>query len=78
MEIPLTRPERATHARIATLIQGNAEPGKHAQDAFHLVEKRQERRTAFHHRRRQVPLKLRAFLDFATPRLREMLDYKTA
>jgi DNA-binding transcriptional LysR family regulator len=24
---------------------------------------------------RQVPLKLRAFLDFATPRLREMLDY---
>jgi DNA-binding transcriptional LysR family regulator len=25
---------------------------------------------------RQVPLKLRAFLDFATPRLREMLDYK--
>jgi DNA-binding transcriptional LysR family regulator len=26
---------------------------------------------------RQVPLKLRAFLDFATPKLREMLDYKT-
>jgi DNA-binding transcriptional LysR family regulator len=27
---------------------------------------------------RQVPLKLRAFLDFATPRLREMLGYKAA
>lgn len=26
---------------------------------------------------RQVPLKLRAFLDFATPKLREMLDYMT-
>jgi hypothetical protein len=25
---------------------------------------------------RQVPLKLRAFLDFATPRLREMLGYR--
>jgi DNA-binding transcriptional LysR family regulator len=25
---------------------------------------------------RQVPLKLRAFLDFATPRLRETLGYK--
>jgi DNA-binding transcriptional LysR family regulator len=27
---------------------------------------------------RQVPLKLRAFLDFATPRLRERLDYKAS
>ncbi len=27
---------------------------------------------------RQVPLKLRAFLDFATPRLREMLGYRPA
>jgi DNA-binding transcriptional LysR family regulator len=27
---------------------------------------------------RQVPLKLRAFLDFATPRLREMLGYKAS
>ena len=27
---------------------------------------------------RQVPLKLRAFLDFATPRLREMLEYTSS
>jgi len=27
---------------------------------------------------RQVPLKLRAFLDFAAPRLREMLGYRPA
>ena len=38
IKVPLTGPELATHARIAALIQGNAQPGKHAKDAFHLVE----------------------------------------
>jgi predicted nucleic acid-binding protein len=38
IEVSLTASERATHARIAALIQGNAQPGKHARDAFHLVE----------------------------------------
>ena len=34
----LTPPECATHDEIRTLIQGNAQPGQHDKDAFHLVE----------------------------------------
>ena len=36
--VQLTAPEQATHARFRALMQGNAKPGKHAKDAFHLVE----------------------------------------
>ena len=38
LPVELTAPERATHDRIQTLIQGNSKPGQHAKDAFHLVE----------------------------------------
>jgi predicted nucleic acid-binding protein len=38
MEVQLTQPELATHEKIRALIQGNAQPGRHAKDAFHLVE----------------------------------------
>jgi hypothetical protein len=38
MLVQLTEQEKATHKWIRELIQGNAGPGKHADDAFHLVE----------------------------------------
>jgi len=38
LPVQLTEPERATHDRVRALLQGNALPGKHAADAFHLVE----------------------------------------
>jgi hypothetical protein len=38
MRVQLTDQEKATHKKIRELIQGNASPGKHADDAFHLVE----------------------------------------
>jgi hypothetical protein len=37
-EVELTDPERATHDKIRALIRGNAQPGQHNKDAFHLVE----------------------------------------
>ena len=36
--VQLTPAEVATHQRVRALIQGNAKPGQHANDAFHLVE----------------------------------------
>lgn len=36
--VNLTAQENATHKKIRDLIQGNAKPGKHDADAFHLVE----------------------------------------
>ena len=38
MPVQLTAPELATHVKIRAMIQGNAQPGQHAKDAFHLVE----------------------------------------
>ncbi|MGO9093999.1 MAG: hypothetical protein ACLQGV_02155 [Bryobacteraceae bacterium] len=38
LEVELTGPEWATHDRIRELIRGNAQPGQHDKDAFHLVE----------------------------------------
>ena len=38
MPVQLTAPELATHDKIRALIQGNAQTGQHAKDAFHLVE----------------------------------------
>jgi predicted nucleic acid-binding protein len=38
MPVQLTPREMATHDKIRTLIQGNAKPGQHDRDAFHLVE----------------------------------------
>jgi hypothetical protein len=38
MPVQLTAPELATHDKIQSLIQGNAKPGQHSKDAFHLVE----------------------------------------
>jgi hypothetical protein len=38
MPVTLTAPEKVTHQRIRDLIQGNAKPGTHDADAFHLVE----------------------------------------
>ena len=38
LPVQLTEPERATHDRVRAMLQGNAFPGKHAADAFHLVE----------------------------------------
>lgn len=37
-EVELTMPEWETHEKIRVLIQGNAKPGQHDKDAFHLVE----------------------------------------
>lgn len=37
-EVQLTEPELALHAKVRALIQGNAKPGRHCKDAFHLVE----------------------------------------
>lgn len=36
--VQLTPTELATHQKIRALIQGNAKPGKHDNDAFHIVE----------------------------------------
>ncbi|QFY41792.1 type II toxin-antitoxin system VapC family toxin [Candidatus Methylospira mobilis] len=36
--VPLTPTELATHQKIRALVQGNAKPGKHDNDAFHIVE----------------------------------------
>jgi hypothetical protein len=36
--VHLTPDEQATHDRKRVLIQGNAKPGQHDRDAFHLVE----------------------------------------
>lgn len=38
MRVQLTAQEKATHERIRRLIQGAAQSGQHAADAFHLVE----------------------------------------
>jgi hypothetical protein len=38
MPVRLTQAELATHVRVRELLQGNAKPGQHAKDAFHLVE----------------------------------------
>jgi hypothetical protein len=38
LPLELTEPERATHDRMRAVIQGNAQPGQHLRDAFHLVE----------------------------------------
>jgi hypothetical protein len=38
MEVQLTGPELALHQRVRALIQGNAKPGRHDKDAYHLVE----------------------------------------
>ena len=38
MPVELTVPELETHQRIRALIQGNAQTGHHAKDAFHIVE----------------------------------------
>jgi hypothetical protein len=38
LPVQLTPGELATHDRIRDLIQGNAKPGQHDRDAFHLVE----------------------------------------
>jgi hypothetical protein len=38
MPVQLTAPELATHKKIRDLVQGNAQPGQHAHDAFHVVE----------------------------------------
>jgi hypothetical protein len=36
--VPLTGPEQVTLQNVRTLIQGNARPGQHDKDAFHLFE----------------------------------------
>jgi hypothetical protein len=38
MKVELTEPELANHEKVRALIQGNAKPGRHDKDAFHLVE----------------------------------------
>src|SRR5260370_4736344 len=38
MPVELTASELATHDDIRAMIQGNAKPGRHDRDAFHLVE----------------------------------------
>ena len=38
MKVELTDSELALHDAIRAMIQGNAKPGQHAKDAFHLVE----------------------------------------
>lgn len=38
MPVELTPEEESKHDRIRVLIQGNAKPGQHHRDAFHLVE----------------------------------------
>lgn len=36
--VQLTEGERKLHQKVRSIIQGNAKPGKHNADAFHLVE----------------------------------------
>ena len=36
--VSLTAPEQEQHAKARALLQGNAQPGRHAADAFHVVE----------------------------------------
>ena len=38
MPVELTGPELELHDRVRDLIRGNAQPGQHDRDAFHLVE----------------------------------------
>jgi predicted nucleic acid-binding protein len=38
MPVQLTEQEKWTHQQIGELIRGNARAGKHANDAFHIVE----------------------------------------
>ena len=38
MPVQLTEQELQTHGEIRAMIQGNAKPGKHTNDAYHLVE----------------------------------------
>ena len=38
MPVQLTPHELVTHQKIRALVQGNAKPGKHDNDAFHIVE----------------------------------------
>lgn len=38
IEVELTALEWATHDKIRDLIRGNAQPGQHDKDAFHVVE----------------------------------------
>ena len=38
LPVQLTPTEMETHQKIRVLIQGNAKPGKHDNDAFHIVE----------------------------------------
>lgn len=36
--VQLTENERQLHRRVRSIVQGNAKPGKHDADAFHVVE----------------------------------------
>lgn len=36
--VDLTGPEFELHRKVRTILQGNAKPGKHDRDAYHLVE----------------------------------------
>jgi predicted nucleic acid-binding protein len=36
--VTLTHSEKQQHQDIQTLLRGNAQPGQHARDAFHVVE----------------------------------------
>ena len=38
MPVSLTAPERELYQRILRIVQGDARPGKHDRDAFHLFE----------------------------------------
>lgn len=38
LPVELTGPELAKHDKVRELIRGNARPGQHDKDAFHLVE----------------------------------------
>ncbi len=38
LPVSLTPPEQELHQRVRTIVRGNAKPGKHDRDAFHLVE----------------------------------------
>jgi predicted nucleic acid-binding protein len=37
-QVSLTQPELTLHVQVRSLVQGNAKPGKHDRDAYHLVE----------------------------------------
>jgi hypothetical protein len=38
IKVELTGPELALHDKVRDVIRGNARPGQHDRDAFHLVE----------------------------------------